>query len=172
MTSLSFNPNSVNDSGQAVGSQYLYSGGQTIDLTTRISASAYAEMGTFGGGSEGAVAINDNGQILVDADGNDPGEPYLLTPATPGDANLDGQVDINDLTIVLSNYGQTGQTWTQGEFTGDGTVDINDLTIVLAHYGDGATAGSGIQATPEPATLTLLAAGLVGLLAYAWRKRK
>ena len=30
---------------------------------------------------------------------------------------------------------QTGMTWTQGEFTGDGTVDINDLTIVLANFG-------------------------------------
>jgi hypothetical protein len=26
--------------------------------------------------------------------------------------------------------------------------------------------------TPEPSTLALLATGLVGLLAYAWRKRK
>ena len=51
-----------------------------------------------------------------------------------GDANLDGKVDINDLTIVLAHYNQTGQTWTDGEFTGSGTVDINDLTIVLANY--------------------------------------
>ena len=53
----------------------------------------------------------------------------------PGDANLDGQVDINDLTIVLAHYDRTGLAWAQGEFTGDGTVDINDLTIVLARYG-------------------------------------
>ena len=52
-----------------------------------------------------------------------------------GDANLDGKVDINDLTIVLAHYNQTGMTWTDGEFTGSGTVDINDLTIVLANYG-------------------------------------
>ena len=60
-------------------------------------------------------------------------------------------MDINDLTIVLAHYGQTGMTWTQGEFTGDGTVDINDLTIVLAHYGQslGASAG-GMAAVPEP----------------------
>ena len=27
--------------------------------------------------------------------------------AMPGDANLDGKVDINDLTIVLAHYNQT-----------------------------------------------------------------
>jgi hypothetical protein len=171
-TPLSFVPNGINDLGDVVGANYLYnSAGQTIDLSTRVNPGAGVGFGggQFGGG---AIAINDAGQILVMNGGFGGGQSYLLTPATPGDANLDGQVDINDLTIVLANYGQTGQTWTQGEFTGDGTVDINDLTIVLAHYGDGVTAGSGIQATPEPATLTLLVAGLVGLLAYAWRKRK
>ena len=61
-----------------------------------------------------------------------------ITHLLPGDANGDGKVDINDLTIVLAHYGQTGMTWAQGEFTGDGTVDINDLTIVLANYGQSA----------------------------------
>ena len=94
------------------------------------------------------------------------------TAILPGDANGDGRVDINDLTIVLAHYGQTGQTWAQGEFTGDGKVDINDLTIVLANYNQsvGSSAG-GLAAVPEPGMLVLLAAGLVGLLAYAWRKR-
>ena len=53
----------------------------------------------------------------------------------PGDADLDGRVDVNDLTVVLADYGQTG-VWSQGNFiTGDSQVDINDLTIVLANYG-------------------------------------
>ena len=82
----------------------------------------------------------------------------VLSNALPGDANLDGRVDINDLTIVLGHYGQTGLTWTQGEFTGDGTVDINDLTIVLANYanGGGLAAGTGLAAVPEPAAAILL----------------
>ena len=73
---------------------------------------------------------------------------------------------------MLAHYGQTGMTWSEGEFTGDGTVDINDLTIVLAHYGD--TAGSlagGMAAVPEPSSVLLLAAGLLGLLACVARKR-
>ena len=68
--------------------------------------------------------------------------PTAYTPALPGDANSDGRVDINDLTVVLAHYDQTGMTWSQGEFTGDGTVDINDLTIVLAHYGQTYAAGA------------------------------
>ena len=31
---------------------------------------------------------------------------YILT--LPGDANVDGRVDINDLTIVLAHYDRTG----------------------------------------------------------------
>ena len=53
----------------------------------------------------------------------------------PGDANRDGRVDINDLTVVLSDWGRTGATWTQGDFNGDGKVDLNDLSIVVSNYG-------------------------------------
>ena len=38
-----------------------------------------------------------------------------------GDANGDGRVDINDLTIVLSHFfSHGGMTWSQGDFNGDG----------------------------------------------------
>ena len=72
----------------------------------------------------------------------------------PGDANGDGKVDINDLTIVLSDFGQTGCAWSQGCMDGDptGKVDINDLTIVLADFGTTYTA-AGIKAVPEPSCL-------------------
>ena len=77
---------------------------------------------------------------------------FLLTAALPGDANLDGRVDVNDLTIVLSHFGQSGMGWSQGEFTGDGMVDVNDLTIVLSQFGQGLSSPSaGIGAVPEPA---------------------
>jgi hypothetical protein len=91
----------------------------------------------------------------------------VINHLIPGDANSDGQVDINDLTIVLANFGQTGCTWSQGCMDGDpaGTVDINDLTIVLSDYG---TTGSavGVTAVPEPASAILLAAAVAILAVY------
>jgi formylglycine-generating enzyme required for sulfatase activity len=90
----------------------------------------------------------------------------------PGDANGDGQVDINDLTIVLTNFGQPWCAWSQGCMDGDplGIADINDLTIVLANFG--TTYGPGLAAVPEPSALVLLAAGVVSLVACTRRQRR
>jgi hypothetical protein len=97
----------------------------------------------------------------------------ILQTVIAGDANLDGRVDINDLTIVLAHYGQSvgPNGWSEGDFTGDGTVDINDLTIVLANYGRGVGSSAGMAAVPEPSTLALLGALAVGLLGCGWRKQ-
>jgi hypothetical protein len=93
----------------------------------------------------------------------------VASAALPGDANLDGTVDINDLTTVLANYNQTGMTWADGDFIGTGTVDINDLGIVLANYN--TTLGTGLAAVPEPSCVALLGVGTVSLLAFALRRR-
>ena len=91
----------------------------------------------------------------------------ILTRGLMGDANIDGRVDINDLTIVLANYGGTnGVTWAMGDFNGDGRVDINDLTIVLANYGatiEAPVVRGGMAAVPEPGVFALLAAALAGI---------
>jgi hypothetical protein len=142
----------------------------TTDLNTVVP-----NLGTWT--LQSASAISQNGDYIVGYGTTSSGGPthaFLLTAVLPGDANYDGKVDINDLTIVLAHYGQTGTTWGQGEFTGDGTVDINDLTIVLAHYGQGlgSSAAGNVSAVPEPSALLLAAAGLLGLLARARRKRK
>ena len=120
-------------------------------------------------GTSGSAGQSAGGAYYVQLDSAGGGVETVL----PGDANEDGKVDINDLTIVLAHYGQTGLTWAQGELTGSGTVDINDLTIVLANYNqsDSAAAG-GLAAVPEPSALLLLSGGLAGLLACACRRRK
>jgi hypothetical protein len=181
---------SINDSGEVVGcivntantggggtntlSGYdaaIWKNGTVTDLNT-LYAPALAGTGFT---LDNATAIDDNGDIAGyghDASGNVE-QAFLLQALLPGDANEDGRVDVNDLTIVLTNFGQTGTTWSQGEFTGDGKVDVNDLTIVLAHYGQSVgTSAVGIGAVPEPGALALLAAGAAVVLACARRKLK
>jgi len=53
-------------------------------------------------------------------------------PSCPGDVNNDGVVDLNDLNLVLVNF---GQTTTIGDANGDGVVDLNDLNLVLVNFG-------------------------------------
>jgi hypothetical protein len=96
----------------------------------------------------------------------------VATPTyLPGDANRDSTVDGSDLNTVLSNYNGvfTGDAWALGDFNGDETVDGSDLNTVLSNYNQHSGVGAAV---PEPSTLLLAAAGLVGLLAYGWRRRK
>lgn len=58
------------------------------------------------------------------------------SPPCPGDLNSDAVVDLNDLAILLGNYGATGATMEQGDLNGDTNVDLSDLAILLSHYGD------------------------------------
>ena len=81
-------------------------------------------------------------------------------------------MDTQDLSIVLAKFGQTGLTWSQGEFAGSGTVDINDLTIVLANYGITHGVSSGVSGVPEPSALVLLGVGTLALSGAAWQRRR
>ena len=53
-------------------------------------------------------------------------------PTCTGELTGDGTVDIDDLFVVLNNWGLGSGS---GELTGDGTVDIDDLFVVLNNWG-------------------------------------
>ena len=59
---------------------------------------------------------------------------------TVGDINRDGTVDILDLTIVSTRFGERGQN--SADLNGDGLVDIVDLVLVASEFGDEAAAPS------------------------------
>jgi hypothetical protein len=131
------------------GTAWLWDGTTLHNLNTELQA-AYPSV--VSGYTICAVwGINDSNQVLVwGRDNRDSQifESFLMTPRLSGDANLDGKVDVNDLTVVLTNYGQTsGITWAKGDFNNDDKVDVNDLTIVLTHYNQ--TSGAGGLAKAE-----------------------
>jgi len=65
-----------------------------------------------------------------------------LAVAAPGDASLDGRVDIRDLAILANNWRTDGRDWPGADFTGDGWVDISDLTLLAMNWQSGVPVAS------------------------------
>jgi len=83
-------------------------------------------------------------------------------PMIPGDANLDGRVDDDDLSIVLAAWTGArgaGRIWSLGDFDGNGSVSDADLSLLLAHW-----TGPPTGPIPEPATVALLVIAAPALL--------
>ena len=64
-------------------------------------------------------------------------------PRRVEDVNADGAVNIQDLVMVASNFGQTGQT--PADVNGDGVVNIVDLVKVAGAISGGAAAPSNYE---------------------------
>jgi len=91
-----------------------------------------------------------------------------------GDANLDGQINIDDYTQIDSSVSAHGalKGWYNGDFNYDGEINIDDYTIIDSNVGiqgppfstaaSGATM-AGVTAVPEPASLGLMAFAMSSL---------
>ncbi len=84
-----------------------------------------------------AVGITDTSGNALDgtntgAAGTDYSTALMVCP--PGDINISGHVNDDDLSLLLANW-RIGAAWSVGDVTGDGEVDDNDLSIVLANWG-------------------------------------
>ena len=61
-------------------------------------------------------------------------------PPTPWDVNGDGIVNIQDLVLVASEFGQSGEAL-KADVNGDGVVNVLDLVLVSSHFGENTNAG-------------------------------
>ncbi len=77
----------------------------------------------------------------------------------PGDVNGDGWVAGDDLTTVITYWGQSGLGREFGDLNDNGVVDGPDYTEVLTYWGTGSPPEPPSGAIPEPATLALLLLG-------------
>lgn len=80
------------------------------------------------------VASDFNPQALIEAaiDGFTVNASGCDTAPCPADVNGSGTVDLDDLDLVLTNF---GSTTSEGDTNGDGTVNLDDLDAVLTAFG-------------------------------------
>jgi hypothetical protein len=129
-----------------------------------------------------SVAFANNGDMPLGALTDFRGQPVddtsvIVAYTRTGDANLDGVVNDNDVTIVSATYapGTPQPSWALGDFDYDGFVDDNDITLLGVFYDPSATpiaapiegAGAAVAAVPEPASVALLGIGCIAMLAVA-----
>jgi autotransporter-associated beta strand protein len=100
----------------------------------------------------------------------------IVAAVRPGDTNLDGAVEFEDLLRVAQNYEQPGG-WSQGDFDYNGTVGFSDLLSLAQNYGTGGLAGGSEGAgvarfwmdwqnarsvVPEPVGAAVMSLSVVG----------
>lgn len=99
----------------------------------------YAGSGGGAGVDIGPLGLSEVSFVRIsnpDDDGTTPEIDALadVRPRLPGDANLDGVVDVDDVFAVLGHWGPARPYGWNCEFTGDGQVDIDDLFTVLGNW--------------------------------------
>jgi hypothetical protein len=109
----------------------------------------------------------------------------LMAYTRTGDANLDGLVNDDDVTIVSATYapGVPQPSWALGDFDYNGFVDDDDVTLLGVFYDPSAPpigiepphmhSKAAVAAVPEPSTLMLVVtmAGLLFIVCHAFRLR-
>ena len=83
------------------------------------------------------------------------GAPFL-----PGDANLDGFVDVSDFNVWNENRFGESTAWCTGDFNTDGVTDVSDFNI----WNERKFTGSNAASVPEPASYVLIGFALLGLV--------
>jgi len=88
----------------------------------------------------------------------------------PGDADVDGDVDMDDLMILGDNWQGKG-FWVDADFNGDGLINAIDLGMMGTNWQTGVAVAAAMSfseawasiSVPEPASLVLLVGGAVVL---------
>jgi phospholipase/lecithinase/hemolysin len=153
----------------------------TIDISTAggfipLPGTSYDVL-TFGSHTGVMSILNDTGFAGLSFLSDYTATALTLTAtATPGDADLNGMVDLRDLYALASHWKSSGD-WLAGDFNGSGTVNAADLGLLASHWQSGvgslalAESALGLPhiSVPEPSSACVV----VSMLAVvAFRRRR
>ena len=142
---------------------------QDIDALTAAVATASSDL-AFDMNGDGSVDVNDitdpaSGWLAVGGSNNPSqtgGNAFL-----PGDANLDGSVDVSDFNVWNANKFSALPAWCSGDFSSDGSIDVSDFNIWNGAKFQSSSNGGVV---PEPSSIMGLLV-MAGLLALNSRRR-
>jgi probable HAF family extracellular repeat protein len=130
----------INEAGQVIGNSS--GNGVSHAFITNASATELTELGTLGGLSSGALAINDTGQVVGWANTENGAQHAFITGP-----NGEGMTDLNSLVHLSEGVVLTT------------AMGINNKGQVI------------VLAIPEPETYALMLAGLGLIGLVAWRQK-
>jgi hypothetical protein len=164
--------------------QYVACEGDLLEVAPgdyRTIQSIYFNYLSETGNAEGrATPFNNLGQVAFTASFTDGSSGVFVSNAVallPGDINLDHDVNAADISAMmaalanLSDYQSMNNLTAQqllqiADLTGDSKVTNVDLQRLLVDLANSAgTGGGSLTAVPEPASIALLAAGALILMA-------
>jgi probable HAF family extracellular repeat protein len=183
----------INDGGQIVGNAYFASGTTSIPHAFLYTANGgMTDLGTLGGSTSTAVAINASGQVLGTSMTKSGFTHVFLYSSSTGMSDLGSlftPAGMNDLgQIVGSEYlgSYHAMLYDNGVVSDLSTLvvpgsgltlqqarAINDAGQIAAYATDTSGIHHAVLLTPlpEPSTVVLLGIAAASLLAYAWRRR-
>jgi hypothetical protein len=65
-----------------------------------------------------------------------------------GDADISGNVNLNDFNRLAANFGGSNTVWSQGNFNYDNLTNLNDFNLLAANFGQSASADGRGGALP------------------------
>jgi len=128
------------------------SGADPIASIAALLKSGYAGGEWNGPGIDSSSAASDPGYGLGYADGSDGDVSGLSSGQIEikftllGDANLDGEVNGADFTLMAANFNLSGRVWDQGDFNYDGDVNGSDFVLLADNFNQFASQSDVDQA--------------------------
>ena len=166
-------------------------GGVTLSNSSLANILTLTGANTYTGNTtitKGTFKLDTPGSMVLDV--NDASNTSISVAATNGSLDVFGtfKLDLSDVDLTTGTWNMVTGSGTKTYESSFAVADKNDGGFTSAGGGVWTytpvsaptelwtfTQSSGVltlSTVPEPGTMALLACGLAGLLAYAWKKRK